>query len=150
MDTQGNPTGVTRASRPSSGPDGCPSAPSRVTRYTYTSQAGDYIGQGATATYKPSTATITAGGSADYVRFHVSTGDEWWDVDLAAPLGEKLHPGVYRDAERASFRTGRSPGLDVSGDGRGCNEVYGQFSVNQIETDTSGAITVLEATYTHH
>ncbi|MET7683320.1 hypothetical protein [Streptomyces sp. NPDC005423] len=46
------------------------------------------------------------------------------------------------------MRTGRSPGLDVSGDGRGCNEVYGQFSVNQIEAAASGAITVLDATYT--
>lgn len=138
---------TTALAAPAAAASGTPTA---VTRYTYTSQAGDYIGQGVTATYKPSTATITAGGSADYVRFHVSTGDEWWDVDLAAPQGEKLHPGVYRDAERASFRTGRSPGLDVSGDGRGCNEVYGQFSVNQIETDTSGAITVLDATYTQH
>jgi hypothetical protein len=80
----------------------------------------------------------------------VSTADTWWTVELAAPAGEQLKPGVYRNAERAAFRTGRSPGLDVSGDGRGCNEVYGQFSVNQIETDTSGAITVLDASYTQH
>ncbi|WP_316959522.1 hypothetical protein [Streptomyces sp. TRM68367] len=124
--------------------------PVAVTKYRYTSEAGDYIGQGGTAAYTPATATITAGGTAEYVRFRVSTDSTRWDVDLAAPVGEKLHPGVYRNAERAAFRTGRSPGLDVSGDGRGCNEVYGQFSVNQIETDTSGAITVLDATYTQH
>ncbi|GGL72915.1 hypothetical protein GCM10010129_15810 [Streptomyces fumigatiscleroticus] len=124
--------------------------PVAVTKYSHTSESGDYIGQGGTAAYTPATATITAGGDAEYVRFRVRTDDTWWDVDLAAPAGEKLHPGVYRDAERAAFRTGRSPGLDVSGDGRGCNEVYGQFSVNQIETDGSGAITVLDATYTQH
>ncbi|MEU1269450.1 hypothetical protein [Streptomyces sp. NPDC005799] len=124
--------------------------PAAVTKYSFTSQSGDYIGQGGSATYTPSTATVSADGDAGYVRFRVSTADEWWDVDLAAPTGEQLHPGVYRNAERAPFRTGRSPGLDVSGDGRGCNEVYGQFSVNQIETDASGAITVLDATYTQH
>lgn len=124
--------------------------PAAVTKYSYSSQAGDYIGQGVSAAYTPATATITAGGTAEYVRFRVLTDSTWWDVDLAAPVGEELHPGVYRDAERASFRTGRSPGLDVSGDGRGCNEVYGQFSVNQLETDASGAITVLDATYTQH
>jgi hypothetical protein len=124
--------------------------PVAVTKYSYTSAAGDYIGQGGSASYTPSTATITAGGDAQYARFRVSTDTTWWDVELAAPVGEKLHPGVYRDAERAAFRTGRSPGLDVSGDGRGCNEVYGQFSVNQLETDASGAITVLDATYTQH
>ncbi|GAA5077295.1 hypothetical protein [Streptomyces similanensis] len=125
-------------------------SPVAVTKYTHTSQAGDYIGQGTTASYTSATAKITAGGTAEYVRFHVDTGSTWWDVELAAPQGEKLHPGVYRNAERAAFRTGRSPGLDVSGDGRGCNEVYGQFSVNQIETDDSGAITVLDASYTQH
>lgn len=124
--------------------------PAAVTEYSHTSQAGDYIGQGVSAAYTPATATITAGGTAEYVRFRVSTDTTWWDVDLAAPVGEELHPGVYRDAERAAFRTGRSPGLDVSGDGRGCNEVYGQFSVDQLETDASGAITVLDATYTQH
>jgi hypothetical protein len=84
------------------------------------------------------------------VQLTVSTADEQWAVNLAAPRGEQLRPGIYRNAEGAATRTGRSPGLDVYGDGRGCNEVYGQFSVNQIETDTSGAITVLDATYTQH
>ena len=122
--------------------------PVAVTKYSHTSKPGDYIGQGAAASYTAKTATISAGGSAEYVRFRVSTDATWWDVDLAAPRGEKLHPGVYRNAERAGSRTGRSPGLDVSGDGRGCNEVYGRFSVDQIETDAEGAITVLDATYT--
>lgn len=124
--------------------------PVAVTRYSHTSQAGDYIGRGATAAFTSKTATITVGGSAEYARFQVTSGATRWDVELAAPAGEKLHPGVYRNAERASSRTGRSPGLDVSGDGRGCNEVYGQFSVDQIETDDSGAVTVLDATYTQH
>lgn len=124
--------------------------PVAVTKYSFTSQAGDYIGQGGSAAYTPSTSTISVGGDAGYVQLTVSTADEQWAVNLAAPRGEQLRPGIYRNAEGAATRTGRSPGLDVYGDGRGCNEVYGQFSVNQIETDTSGAITVLDATYTQH
>ncbi len=128
--------------------------PVAVTKYSHTSETGDYIGQGTSTAYTPTTATITAGGTAEYVRFRVWAESEddttWWDVELAAPQGEKLHPGIYRNAERAAFRTGRSPGLDVSGDGRGCNEVWGQFAVNQIETDDSGALTVLDASYTQH
>jgi hypothetical protein len=124
--------------------------PAAVTKYSFTSQAGDYIGQGASATYTPSRSTISVNGDAGYVRFRASTADQSWEVDLAAPVGEQLHPGVYRNAERAPVRTGRSPGLEVSGDGRACNEVYGQFAVNQIETNASGAITVLDATYTQH
>ena len=70
-------------------------------------------------------------GTAGFLTVSVTSGAEWWHIDLAAPRGETLRPGVYHDAERAAFRTGRAPGLDVSGDGRGCNEVYGEFAVDQ-------------------
>ncbi len=80
----------------------------------------------------------------------IDSGDEWWYVDLAAPRGETLHPGKYYGAERAAFRTGRAPGPDVSGNGRGCNEVWGSFSVRQISTDSTGRVTMLEATFVQH
>ncbi|MEU4200378.1 hypothetical protein AB0B79_07100 [Streptomyces sp. NPDC039022] len=122
--------------------------PTPVTSYTYTSVAGDYIGQGRAGTYREPTAKITLTGNAGEVRVRVEGAEDLWDIDIAAPKGEQLRPGVYRDAERAAFRTGRSPGLDVGGNGRGCNEVYGQFTVDQIATDASGAVTLLDASYT--
>ncbi|MFI2237421.1 hypothetical protein [Streptomyces chrestomyceticus] len=129
-------------------PAAAAAGPTPVTSYTYTSVAGDYIGQGHAGTYREPAAKLTLSGDAGQVRLRVSTADEWWDVEIAAPKGEQLRPGVYRDAERAAFRTGRSPGLDVGGNGRGCNEVYGQFSVDQIATDASGAVTLFDASYT--
>ena len=128
-------------------PQAASAAPVAQTSYSFTSERGDYIGAGRTASYTAPPATITLSGGADYVRVRVTSGTDDWDVELAAPKGEKLHPGTYLNAERAPFRTGRSPGLDVSGDGRGCNEVFGQFAVDQIETDASGAVTVLEARF---
>ncbi|MFI0261461.1 hypothetical protein ACH4OW_20775 [Streptomyces sp. NPDC017056] len=129
-------------------PAAAAAGPTPVTSYTYTSVAGDYIGQGKAGTYREPTAKITLTGDAGAVRVRVEGGEDLWDIDIAAPKGEQLRPGVYRDAERAAFRTGRSPGLDVGGNGRGCNEVYGQFTVNQIATDASGAVTLLDASYT--
>lgn len=129
-------------------PAAAAAGPTPVTSYTYTSVAGDYIGQGKAGTYREPTAKITLTGDAGAVRVRVQGTDDSWDVELAAPKGEQLRPGIYRDAERAAFRTGRSPGLDVGGNGRGCNEVYGRFSVNQIATDASGAVTLLDASYT--
>ncbi|MEU4653271.1 hypothetical protein AB0G32_04875 [Streptomyces sp. NPDC023723] len=127
-------------------------APVAVTAYRHTSEAGDHIGQGGTVAHTPDTAEITLVGDAEELRLRVWVESEedftWWEVALAAPKGEKLHPGVYRDVERAPVRTGRAPGLDVYGDGRSCDDVFGRFSVNQIETDDSGAVTVLDATYT--
>lgn len=125
--------------------------PAPVSSYKFTSAAGDYIGQGGTGSYVAPAATVNVGGTGASLVVDVSTATDDWAIDLAAPIGDVLRPGVYHDAERAPFRTGRSPGLDVSGEGRGCNEVYGQFSVNQIKTDpTTGAVTLLDATFTQH
>jgi hypothetical protein len=55
---------------------------------------------------------------------------------------------MYYDAERAAFRTGHAPGIDVSGNGRGCNEIWGSFAINQIATDAAGKVTMLDATFT--
>jgi hypothetical protein len=126
-------------------PAAASAAPTANTSYSFTSEPGDYIGGGQTRSFQAPPATISVSGSAASLTVAVTSGDDWWYIDLAAPRGENLHPGTYRDAERAAFRTGRAPGLDVFGDGRGCNEVYGQFAVNQIESDPSGGIAVLDA-----
>jgi opacity protein-like surface antigen len=128
-------------------PQAASAAPVAQSSYSFTSEAGDYIGGGASATYTPPAASITVSGTASYLTVNVSASGASWSIDLAAPRGETLHPGTYHDAERAAFRTGRAPGLDVSGNSRGCNQVYGQFSVDQLETDASGAISVLEARF---
>ncbi|MFI1681321.1 MULTISPECIES: hypothetical protein [unclassified Streptomyces] len=122
--------------------------PVAVSSYAYTSAAGDYIGQGESGTYKDPQSPLRISGTAESLT--VRLPDAGWSIDIAAPRGEKLRPGVYRGAERAAFRTGRSPGLDVSGGSRGCNEVYGQFAVNQIETDADGNVTVLDASFTQN
>jgi hypothetical protein len=118
-----------------------------TTSYSYTSEPGDYIGRGEQNLYRASDSSISVQGTSAYLTVVVERGGERWSVDLAAPRGETLHPGRYYDAERASFRTGRAPGLDVSGNGRGCNEVWGSFSIRQISTDSSGRVTMLEATF---
>ncbi|MFH9423280.1 hypothetical protein [Streptomyces sp. NPDC017529] len=129
-------------------PAAAAAGPTPVTSYAYTSVAGDYIGQGRAGTYREPAAEITMAGDAGYARVSVRAPGEWWEIDLAAPKGERLRPGVYRNAERAVARTGRSPGLDVWGNGRQCNELYGQFTVDQVATDDTGAITLLDASYT--
>ncbi|MFJ8828195.1 hypothetical protein ACIREE_41570 [Streptomyces sp. NPDC102467] len=125
-------------------------APVTVTRWTQTSEAGDPVGQGSSLAYTPKTASFTVSGTAEYVRISVSPSDtSFWQVEFAAPRGQKLTPGVYTRAEGAAIRTGHAPGITVFNESRGCEAPYGQFTINQIETDTSGAVTVLDASYTH-
>lgn len=120
------------------------------TSFSYTSQVGDWIGQGKTGAYSATTTPFTIFGDRTSVRVLINWGSggnfsDIWQVELAAPRGEQLRPGVFGNAERASFRTGRSPGLDVSGPGRGCNEVWGSFTVSQIEFDATGKVSMLDA-----
>jgi hypothetical protein len=57
--------------------------------------------------------------------------------------------GAYTDAERASFRTLGHPGLDVSGDHRGCNMVSGSFVVQEISI-VGGEVRRLRASFDQH
>ena len=112
---------------------------------------GESIGGGATAGFATPTATVTATGSAaGLVTVAVSEGAEWWSVDLAAAPGQLLTAGSYPDAQRAAFRSAGHPGLDVHGDGRGCNTLTGSFTVAQISFDASGALTTLDASWTQN
>lgn len=90
---------------------------------------------------------FSVSGNSTNLTIFINNSSTFWNVSLSAPSGEKLHPGIYSKAERAPFRTGRSPGIDISGDGAGCNEVWGNFTINQIATDSTGKVNLLDATF---
>jgi hypothetical protein len=120
-----------------------------VSSFTYGSQTGDWVGQGKAGSYASSNSKFSAIGNKESVTVAISagTGDSW-SVNLAAPRGEELRPGTFNLAERAPFRTGRSPGLDVSGAGRGCNAVWGNFTIFQVGFDSTGKLSTLDASFT--
>lgn len=115
--------------------------------YSFKSANGDYIGQGQSKVYTDGDSRFTVSGSPQSLTVAVSNADDWWYLTFAAPRGETLKPGRYYNVERASFRTGRSAGLDVSGNGRGCNDVWGSLFVRQFELDPAGGIARLEASF---
>src|SRR3954470_2704277 len=112
-----------------------------LTEFAYTSSAGDYIGGGGSATFTPSgTATVSITGTNQHVSVSVQDSGTFWSAQVSPGRGDTLHPGDYLHAERDPFRTGRAPGLDVYGDGRGCNTLTGSFRVNQIAFNAGGAL----------
>jgi hypothetical protein len=81
--------------------------------------------------------------SHDYLRVHVTPANSaqglWWDVTLSTrSLGTPLTVGTYTNAERAPFASSGHPGLEISGDGRGCNTLIGDFQVHDIAWDSVG------------
>jgi Big-like domain-containing protein len=84
------------------------------------------------------------------VELQVTTATEWWYVNVAPPSGGALAVGTYDGAQRAAFRSAGAPGLDVYGDGRGCNQVFGSFTVDSITTDASGTVTEVALRFTQN
>jgi hypothetical protein len=127
-------------------------AATTVTSYAYSSTPGDWIGQGLSNSYvsPASTISIVSGSDAGELNVQVTSGSDWWYISLAAPSGSTLVPGTYLNAERAPFRSAGHPGIDVSGNGRGCNRIFGQFVLRSISADASGNITELDASYVQH
>jgi len=122
-----------------------------LTEFAYSSAAGDYIGGGQSATFTPSASTtVSITGTNQHVSVSVQDSGTFWSAQLSPGRGDTLHPGDYLHAERDSFRTGRAPGLDVYGDGRGCNTVSGSFRVNQIAFNSSGALVYADIDFTQH
>jgi hypothetical protein len=80
---------------------------------------------------------------------HTANYEHWWNVWLSPLLGQPLVPGTYENAQRSDFRDATHPGLDVFGDGRGCNTVSGRFTVYTADF-TGHTVNHFRATFEEH
>jgi hypothetical protein len=76
----------------------------------------------------------------------LSSQGRWWTADFAAPTGQPLREQVYPMAERYPFMPPGVAGLDVTGDGRGCNRSSGRFQVHRLVV-TNGQVDAFTATF---
>jgi len=119
------------------------------TTLTFTSERGDYIGQGLEWALTPLDGTITASSGTGAAHVHFG-GATWWDLDFTAPAGSALVPGYYEGATRWPFQSPTSPGLDVSGDARGCNTLFGRFVVLEAQVGSAGDVQTLAIDFEQH
>ncbi len=125
---------------------------SRSTRVLYfRSAAGDFIGRGNIELLDSSLATFTETLSAGELRTSmISPGfSNWWYLNFATGDGAPLMVGAYEDAIRMAFH-GSQNGLELFGNGSGCNQIVGRFDVLEIETDPAGTITRLAIDFEQH
>jgi len=113
------------------------------------SDAGDYIGQGATYTYAPASATLSVAANAGRLTVGV-TGNEWWSGDFQAMNTlTQLQPGYYSGLQRYPFHNPALGGLNWSGSGRGCNTLQGWFVIDNV-TYTGGTLTTIDLRFEQH
>ena len=104
----------------------------------YNSDEGDWIGAGQTRFLTNETGQLTTSSwDKNKLTVHYSGTEHdrsvWWYLDLAAPEGKNLTPGLYQNATRAAFKPANGNGLSFSGSGRGCNTLKGSFEIFEIE-----------------
>jgi hypothetical protein len=119
-------------------------APAVSGTFTMTSEQGDYIGGGQTYSYDAA-ALVLGTSHSGRVTVSVLGG---FSVNLGAPGGEQLSPGTYEGAVRSPDAS--QAHLDVSGDGRGCNQTFGSFTVHDVEYGIHGYLQSLHATFEQH
>jgi len=117
------------------------------------SQPGDYIGGGITQTFTPSDGTLAVNATYNggvQVSFQAPNFSSWWYLNFGPLSGQALTVGEYEGAQRFAFHSPTRPGLDVYGDGRGCNIVAGRFLVSDITLATNGSIQTLAVDFEQH
>jgi hypothetical protein len=71
-------------------------------------------------------------------------------LNLSAPSGQILAPGAYNGASRDAFKAPTVPGLDLSGNGRGCNTLTGSFAIQNVVFGPGNNVEKFDATYEQH
>lgn len=109
------------------------SVPNAATYAYIVSSSGDYIGAGRTWSYTPATTDITVQANGGTINLGIS-GDEGWGATFEPPEGvdSVVKGGVYTDLTRYPFNDPPGGGLSFSGEGRGCNELYGWYAIDDV------------------
>jgi hypothetical protein len=86
------------------------------------------------------------------VTFSIAGGGQSWTLDMAAPGSSPaatppLVPGAYENAVRFTLQGPGQPGLNFSGDGRGCSLVSGRFDVLEVTYGTNGVVLSFAANF---
>ena len=113
--------------------------------------AGDYIVGDNTVVHGDNTGTFLTntliGGYASTTFFGNEQG--FWNLAFATIDGAPMVVGAYENATRAAFREHQN-GIDVSGDGRGCNQTTGRFDVLEIQADANGNLLRFAVDFEQH
>jgi hypothetical protein len=124
-----------------------------VGSFTLTGDPGDYISLGEDWSYNTSSGDgLSVSASDDHRTISVSIDGhqgDWWYLDLAAPAGQALTATSYPNAVRYPFN-GTGAGLDISGQGRGCNQLTGSFTIDDVVFGPHGYVQTLHASYEQH
>ncbi|MFD5825249.1 hypothetical protein [Lentzea sp. NPDC060358] len=119
----------------------------------FSGDPGDWITGGGSYKYSEAAGddlTVQASANRTFLSVGIEGANgDWWSVELAAPQNDVLSAKTYENAHRYPFQ-GTGPGLDLSGNGRGCNQLTGEFTIREISWGPQGYLQKLDASFVQH
>lgn len=119
--------------------------PAPASYFSMTSEMGEYIGQGQLWLLSEPGAIIIQPSpyQENALRILYEVSDTRFELNIKAPNEENLAVGEYLNATRLPFQAPENPGMDFSGDGRGCNSITGSFDILELNYNAEGEIDIL-------
>lgn len=117
--------------------------------YSLIFYGNDYISGSQFKVFGHDSRLYTVSGSKHETSFNLNDYT-WYDVELSAMYDDNLEVKTYENALRYPFNGKSRPGLSFDGDGRGCNELEGRFTILELERDTQGNLTKFAANFEQH
>ncbi len=80
--------------------------------------------------------------------FFQNSTAQFWSLSFGAPDGQPLAPGTYNGATRYPFNGGTGwPGIDIVGNGTGCNNQAGSFVIHEISLGSGNTVNAFHASF---
>lgn len=115
----------------------------------FRSDAGDYIGQGATYSYTRYNAALSVSAVGGHISVEVN-GDQRWFANFVLPAAfTQVQPGTYANLARYPFNDAAAGGISWYGESRGCNSIQGSFVIDSA-TYANGELTALSLSFEQH
>jgi hypothetical protein len=113
-----------------------------TTFFSFTSDAGDFIGEGQSRTITTATATWNVNPREGQLFIFINTKDgSFWTLKFTDLMGQTLKEGVYERTEQSG-----SGGLNV-GNSHGCGGTTGRFVIYKLVRAADGTIERLYMTF---
>src|SRR5580765_1717153 len=120
----------------------------------YSSQPGDFIGQGLEVTITGAQANFSASSSRPskaHVELRTIDTFQLYAIDLGSANSVRLVPGSYEDAQIAGlFQNPDHPGLAFTAENRSCTTVTGRFDLLEAVYDGFGGVISLAVNFEQH